>query len=171
MINANSPMFTAKRISTHFQIQINCRADDVFALACPKEELKWIDHWQYEMIFSESGKNENNCIFKEKMSGLFVLNEPGMKTVWHTTLYDRSARIFHSLLIFGDVATAKLEFDVTDSDQEGVKANWRLTFTTLNDRGNQLADAELKERLFGMLNFLGESAKHYLETGNMLKVG
>jgi hypothetical protein len=164
-------MFTAKRISTHFQITIDCQADDVFALACPKEELKWIDHWQYDMIFSESGKNETNCIFKEKMSGLFVVNEPGMETIWHTTLYDPIARIFHSLLLFGDVATAKFEFAVTADSRESATADWGLTFTTLNDRGNQLADEGLKERLFGMLNFLGESAKHYLETGNMLKVG
>ncbi|NOY70147.1 MAG: hypothetical protein GXP53_11815 [Deltaproteobacteria bacterium] len=51
-------------------------ADAVFALACPVEELKWIYKWEFDMIFSCSGKNETNCIFKESMSGLFVLNSP-----------------------------------------------------------------------------------------------
>lgn len=169
MTKPNNKKFAATRVSTHFSIKIQAAADDVFALACPKEELKWIDQWQYDMIYSDSGKNENNCIFKEKMSGLFVLNAPDIDTYWYTTLYDRRSRRFHALLIYGNVAAGKFELEVKDSGNGNAEASWGLTFTALNEQGNRLADDTLKERMTGMLQFLGESAKHYLETGNILK--
>jgi hypothetical protein len=33
-----------------------------------------------------------------------------------------------------------------------------------------MGDDSLRERMFGMLNFLEKSAKYYLETGEMLKI-
>jgi len=171
MTETNSKNFSAVRVSTQFTIRIQASPDAVFSLACPKEELKWIDRWQYEMIYSDSGKNENNCIFKEKLSGLFVLNAPEMDTYWHTTFYDKESRRFHALLIYGAAGAGKFELEIADSDNGASKAAWRLTFTALNELGNRLADADLKARMTGMLRFLGESAKHYLETGKMLKTG
>ena len=171
MTEPNKTSFTATRISTHLTIKISAEPYAVFALACPKEELKWIDQWQYEMIYSDSEKNENNCIFKEKMSGLFVLNAPDIDTYWYTTLYDKRSRRFHALLIYGNVAAGKFEFEVADTGNEQSEAFWKLTFTALNEQGNRLADDTLKNRMTGMLQFLGESGKHYLETGNMLKAG
>ncbi|MCD6584520.1 MAG: hypothetical protein J7K96_02045 [Desulfobacteraceae bacterium] len=107
MTGQNNKNFTAIRISTTFNIKIQADPDAVFALACPKEELKWIDRWQYDMIYSDSGKTENNCIFREKMSGRFVLNATDIDTYWHTTLYYRLSRRFHSLLIYGNAAEAQ----------------------------------------------------------------
>jgi hypothetical protein len=171
MINQTPDQFEAKRISTALTTKIKGDADAIFKLACPVEELKWIDNWQFEMIFSSSGKNENNCIFKETMSGLFVLNSPETDTYWYTTLYDKKTHQFHSLLMFGDFAAGKFEFNVKKDAGEYTAAHWRLTYTALNEKGNTLADASLADRLAGMLNFLSESAKHYIETGNMLKIG
>jgi len=162
--------FEAKRISADCNTKIKGGVDDIFALACPVEELKWIDNWQFDMIFSASGKNENNCIFKESMSGLFVLNSPETETYWYTTLYDKQMHRFHALLIYGNKAAGKFEFE-TKQDADGYStAHWGLTFTALNEAGNMMADASLKDRMNGMLNFLSESAKHYLETGKMLRV-
>ncbi len=170
MTESKEKSFTATRVSAHFNIKIQAEPSAVFALACPKEELKWIDQWQYDMIYSDSGKNENNCIFKEKMSGLFVLNAPDIETYWYTTLYDQKSFHFHALLIYGNLAVGKFEFVVSDTDDGSSKADWRLTFTALNENGNRVADEALKDRMTAKLQFLGESAKHYLETGNMLKI-
>jgi len=169
MTKSNNKKFKAIRVSTHYNIKIAAKANSVFTLACPKEELKWIDQWQYDMIYSDSGKNENNCIFCEKMSGLFVLNSPDIKTYWYTTLYDQQSFRFHALLLYGNVAAGKFEFEVTVVEEESSIADWRLTYTALNEKGNLLADDALEKRMTGKLQFLGESAKYYLETGNMLR--
>lgn len=160
--------FAAKRYTVEHTVHINADPDAVFALACPVEELKWIRNWSFDMIFSESGRNENNCIFREHLSGLFVLNAPNIATYWHTIRYDKEARQFHALLIYGDLAAGKFEFSVTENGNDAATADWRLTFTSLTEAGNRIADESLKERLSGMLNFLAESARHYLETGTVL---
>ena len=160
--------FIAKRYTVEHTVHINADPDAVFALACPVEELKWIRNWSFDMIFSESGRNENNCIFREYMSGLFVLDLPDTATYWHTTRYDKEARRFHALLIYGGLAAGKFEFSVKKIGNDVAMADWRLIFTTLTDAGNHIADESLRERLSGMLNFLAESARHYLETGTVL---
>jgi len=159
--------FKATRYSVSNQLKINATPNDVFTLACPVEELKWIRNWEFDMIYSESGVNENNCIFRESMSGLFVLDAPDVDTFWYTTLYDKESHRFHALLMFGNLAAGKFEFTVTENENGSSIATWRLTYTALNEEGNEIADDALKERMLGMLNFLGESAKHYLETGEM----
>ena len=168
--NKNLEAFQAKRLHVARENRIKAPASRCFSLACPVEELKWIDNWEFDMIYSESGKNENNCIFREDMSGLFVLNLPELSTYWHTTLYDAVKHRFHALLMYGDKAAGKFEFEVRD-DRDGYSiSSWKLTYTALNEEGNRLADESLKDRMLGMLDFLGESAKHYLETGEMLQI-
>jgi hypothetical protein len=105
----NMNTFKAKRFQVFHKERIKAQADRCFSLACPVEELKWIDNWEFDMIYSDTGKNENNCIFREDMSGLFVLNMPGLSTYWHTTLYDTENHRFHAILIYGDMATGKFE--------------------------------------------------------------
>jgi hypothetical protein len=163
-------IFKAKRVCVTHEERIKAAPDECFSLACPVEELKWIDNWQFDMIYSDSGRNEDNCIFREEMSGASVLNLPGLSAYWYTTLYDSANHRFHSLLLYGDKAVSKFEFEAR-SDVDGYSiGSWRLTYTALNEEGNDIADESLGQRMSFMLGFLGRSAKHYLETGEMLRM-
>jgi len=162
--------FKARRVCVTHEDTIKATPDECFSLACPVEELKWIDNWQFDMIYSDSGKNEDNCIFREEMSGAAVLNLPGLSAYWCTTLYDHADHRFHSLLIYGDKGVSKFEFKAGDAGDGGSTVTWRLTFTALNEEGNDIADDSLEQRMSLMLVFLGRSAKHYLETGEMLRM-
>jgi hypothetical protein len=152
-----------KRFTATKTLEIKAEADAIFKLACPVEELKWIRNWSYELIYSDSGVNENNCIFTETVSGalLFGTAEP---TFWQTTLHDKEARVFHALLIYGTQATCKFEWTVNESDTGVHTATWRVTLTSLGDEFNE----DLTEKLAYWLEFLSSCAKHYCETGEML---
>ena len=152
-----------KRYTTTKTEEIKANADAIFKLACPVEELKWIRGWEYELIYSDSGINENNCIFKEKLSGL-LLFDGAVETHWQTTTYDKTARRFHALLMFGGLATCKFEWDVKESDTGVHTATWRVTLTSLGDEFNE----DLTGKLTYWLEFLSSCAKHYCETGEML---
>ena len=162
--------FKAKRVCVTHEERIKATPDECFSLACPVEELKWIDNWRFDMIYSDSGRNEDNCIFREDMSGTAVLNLPGLSTYWYTTLYDTADHRFHSLLMYGDKAVSRFEFEAGDDGDGYSIGSWRLTYTALNEEGNDIADESLKDRMLFMLTFLGRSAKHYLETGEMLRM-
>jgi len=162
-------VFKAKRIQVTHRERVKASAEQFFSLACPVEELKWIDSWQFDMIYSESGKNENNCIFKESMSGLFVLNRPELSTCWYTTIYDTGKYRFDALLLYGSVAAGKFEFHIAEEDKDFSTGLWMLTYTSLSEDGNNIIDESFKDRMLGMLTFLGKSAKHYLETGEIFR--
>ncbi len=161
--------FKAKRIQVSHEEKIKTTPDACFVLACPVEELKWINNWQFDMIYSDSGRNEINCIFREDMSAAFVLNVPGLSTYWQTTVYDAAEHRFHALLMYGARATGTFEWEAKDDGDGICRATWKLTYTALNQEGNDIADESLKDRMSLMLDFLAKSAKHYLETGEMLK--
>lgn len=160
-----------KRIHVTHEETVNASPEEAFALACPVEELKWIDKWEFQMIYSDSGRNENNCIFREQMSSLFVLNSPEIATYWYTILYDKEEYGFHAVLVSGENAIGKFEFGVKVLGERKIRACWNLTFTALGEQGNRLFDQGFESRMKGMLSFLGESAKHYLEKGEMLRMG
>jgi len=162
--------FKAKRAGVTHEERIKATPDECFSLACPVEELKWIDNWQFDMIYSDCGKNEENCIFREEMSGAAVLALPGSSAYWYTTLFDEATHRFHALIIYGEKAVNRFEFEAEDDGNGYSIVTWRLMFTALNEEGNDLADDTLKDRMLLMLSFLGNSAKHYLETGEMLRM-
>ena len=66
---------TKRIICTHKEV-IKAPMENIFPLLCPVEELKWIDNWQYQLVYSDSSVNENNCIFRENMSGLILFDSP-----------------------------------------------------------------------------------------------
>ena len=59
--NKNLEAFQAKRLHVARENRIKAPASRCFSLACPVEELKWIDNWEFDMIYSEK-----TTVFSEK---------------------------------------------------------------------------------------------------------
>lgn len=160
-----------KRANAHHEVRIKGDVDDCFSLACPKAELNWIDGWQFDMIYSESGKNEKNCIFLEALSGPVVLRSPGLNTYWYTTLYDPENHRCHFVLLSQKPVIAKLEIHMDALPDGNTSIKWDLTYTALSVEGNKIIrEKDFKDRMSNMINFLGLSAKHYMETGKIYKL-
>ncbi|MCP4131062.1 MAG: hypothetical protein GY754_08790 [bacterium] len=154
-----------------FSINIKASADSIFPLACPVEEEKWIHGWDYNMIFSISGKNENNCIFSEEMSAGHVQGpEKAESTFWNTTLYNKKDSVVHFLLV-RSLTVSKLEITMKETGSGETEVIWSMTMTAVSEEGNSLFDETVKGRMKLMLGFLANSLKHYCETGTMLVPG
>lgn len=159
--------FRAGRVICHHQETIASSPESIFPLLCPIEEYKWIDGWDCELVYSESGVVEDNCIFREEISPrLFGTSAPA---TWITTLDDPDHFRRH-FVILNDELVRKAEVSIEDSGNGISIVRWTTVATTLNQRGNQgLPDLEAKLRL--MLRLLGASLRHYCETGEMLRSG
>ena len=158
--------FQARRTTCQHEEKIQAPPDRIFPLLCPIEEYKWIDEWECELVYSESGVVENNCIFTEEQSNLLLFGSPG-RTTWITTLHDPDG--FHRhFVIMSDEAVRKAEVRIEDSGHGVSTVRWTMVVTTLNEAGN-LASDEQGSRHQLMLRFLGASLRHYCETGEMLK--
>ena len=151
-----------------FSISIDAPAEKIFPLACPVEELKWINGWDYNMIYSDSGKNENNCIFTENMSAQHIMGtEKSELTYWATTLYDQANQIIAFILLRSSTVT-KLEIVMKTINPQATTVTWDMTITAINGEAGSVFNETLKERMMLMMTFLGHSLKHYCETGTIL---
>jgi len=130
---------TKRIICTHKEV-IKAPMENIFPLLCPVEELKWIDNWQYQLVYSDSSVNENNCIFRENMSGLI--------------LFDSPITITHLL-------------ELRDQGNGSSSIQFKFTYTSLKE---DTVDETTKGKLMTILAFLTTSLKYYCETGEILKM-
>jgi len=160
--------FTAKRMQVTQEGRINAPVDQVFPLACPYEEYKWIDGWDCEIIYSESGKVEDGCIFTEKRSLPLLHDAEGGATTWYAVLYDPDDFRLHFVLLTDiSVIKYKIEMEAAGDGETLVKLD--LLLTARNQRGNTFIVSDGRKKVSAMLMGLGRMLKHYCETGEMLK--
>jgi hypothetical protein len=163
--------FLAKRLHRTHQVAVQAPVDTIFPLACPVEEYRWIHGWRCEMIYSEGGKNENNCIFSEEMSAPALFPAAGLgATTWYTTLWDTQAHRVHFVLITS-LSVAKFEIEMLAQGDGTTLVQWDFTLTALNEEGNRHVGDATADGMTGMMTFLGDSLKRFCETGDILSPG
>ncbi len=160
--------FSGKRIRCTVSGTVQAPVDEVFPLACPVEEYKWIDGWQCNLVYSESGKVEKGCIFTESMSAPFLGYTKG-STTWFTALYDRNHHRVHFILIT-PISVAQYEIHMEAASADTTRAKLDLTVTGTTQQGNAFVEADAKDKTQAMLAGLARMLKHYCESGEMLRV-
>lgn len=156
-----------KRLERSLTTTIRAAQLSIIKLACPVEELKWIPDWEYDLIYSESGVNETNCIFDETFSGKHFFGQP-LKTTWVTVIHaPDTGRILFQLNLSGK-ASIRFEFNCRETEKGVTEATWQMTFTALNGEVDSIPDDALAEKMDLMMVFLSNALKHYCETGTML---
>jgi len=144
--------------------------EEMFALACPVAELKWIENWFFDLRHSESGLNEEHCVFVEALSAPLVMADRA-RTTWYTTLFDPQTRRFEAVLIMGDHILGKFDFAAEELGGGRARLRWELSFTGRNAKGDRLiAERGFRVRIGEMLEFLARSIEHYLTTGKLFRV-
>lgn len=163
--------FEPKSAGARYEMTVRGDADECFALACPVAELYWIDDWQFHLLHSDSGRNEDDCIFIEAVSGFAVHRVARSDTYWYTTLYDSAARRFHAVLLTGDFIIGRWSLEVDAIGDGNSRMRWALTHTGLTEEGNRIIIGNgFEARVANMLRFIASSAKHYIETGEILRL-
>ncbi|MBU0994998.1 MAG: hypothetical protein KJ737_21100 [Proteobacteria bacterium] len=164
--------FQAKRLVCCYEENIKTSRDNIFRLTCPVAELKWIENWKdmHTLIYTESGVNENNCIFIEyKMLGQILFDEP-VKATWVTTLHDAETGKIQFLIILEDRGVIKFDIDGKEHENGTITAIWHFTYTSLSEKGNAIPDKTFKERMLAVQKELAQMLKYYCETGKMLRM-
>jgi hypothetical protein len=148
------PQFKAKRAITTYTGHLSFSPNIVFPLLCPVREYQWLEGWQCEMIYSDSGVAEDNCIFKTAHAG---------GTFWSVSRYEPPKRIEFTTFVPNGVVT-RLNLFLQPAGG-GTDLQWTRIFTGLSEVGNESVgtwntkvDAELTRKL-----------EHYLRTGEMLR--
>lgn len=145
--------FRAKRRIFQYSGDISAPPEAVFPLLCPVREYEWIDGWTSQVIFSDSGVAEENCIFK---SGFLDM-------IWNVCRYEPPQRIEFSA-VAPDKIVLRLNLYV-ERLPTGTRLHWTRIFTGLSPAGNDIIDALPTHQERGLTQML----EYYLKTGKMLR--
>jgi len=165
----HSQSFQAKRISCSYKEKIRASPEQIFPLACPVQEYKWIDRWQCEIVYSVSRVAENNCIFKEDKTGPLLFDST-VSTYWVISLYDPDNFRIQFVLITGGIMIAKIDVEIKAIDDDTSSVDWMFTITPTSEEANRMIGTGTEKKAKLYLTILGKSLKHYCEKGKLLKL-
>ena len=153
-------MFQSKRIQHVYSHTLDANASQIFPLLCPVREYDWIDGWACDMVYSNSGVAENNCIFTTDFP------EEG-KEVWVITRYEKN-RAIEFVRVSQEMTATKLDISLLEAEDRGTTLVWTYTTTGLSHSGNERLEAKTKAAFQGKMAHLDAMLRHFLETGKKL---
>jgi len=145
-----------KRASATVQRTFNTSPEILFRLLCPTTEYDWIPNWTSELLHSNSGYVEYNCIFRTKFFG--------SEEIWICTRYEPNKAIDYSR--YSRDFSVKMDISLTDNCDGTVTGRWVMTASALNENGNT-AVAELKSAQQHIEELI-DTLEHYVNTGEMI---
>lgn len=150
------PWFRGKRTSTECDYEVSAPPEAVFPLLCPVREYEWLDGWSCEMIYSQSGVAEVNCIFRTQT--------PFGRMTWNVNRYEPPFRI-DFVTVVPDHLVTRLSIALEPVGTTRTKLRWTRLFTGLSSTGNDNVAAWTLDRE----KELGRKLEHFLKTGTMLR--
>ncbi len=151
--------FTAKKITSSFVQLFNGPPSKVFPLLSPVREYEWIEPWQCEMLHSDSGIAEKNCVFRTRFPG------DSSDDVGVINHYEPNTRI--EFVRVNAIRAMCLSITLTDNGDGTTGAVNEQLLVGLTERGNQSLDSMADRFSFEMR--MGEALlNHCLTTGRRL---
>jgi len=152
--------FKAKRCFLSAQQQLNFTPEKIFPQLCPTREYDWIETWKCELLRSESGFAELDCVFTTHFTG-------DEKDVWVVDRYERNELI--QFIRVSENRIIRYRITLAENGNGTTSATWEQTITALTENGNRYIESQSNEEFSKKIKGLEKLLNHYLETGEMLK--
>lgn len=154
-------VFKAKRVIQSCEVRILAPAARVFPLLCPVREFEWIELWSCDLIYSDSGVAEHNCIFQTDRVG------EGKRT-WVVSRYEPNKAV--EFVIFQqDLGVIKMDLYLSENGDGTSNLRVMYTITGLNKAGNAAIVDLPKDLIRQRWTLLETAMNHYLQIGEMLR--
>lgn len=158
-MNDQSPIRIVKTYAHTF----DAPAEKVFPQLCPVLEYDWIDGWECEMIYSDSGVAELGCIFTSEFMSEGT-------SIWVISRYEPSRTIEFTVFEAG-MRMMKMDVAMSDNGGQTTKVKWTHTFTALNEAGRRSMSGVTDQIYQNRMGGLAVMLEHYLKTGEKLILG
>jgi len=132
----------------------------VFPLLCPTREYDWIALWQCQLLYSDSGFAEDNCIFRTSSP------DGDGEEVWVVSRYEPDRTI--QFVRFHRTHTIRCNIILSANSDRTTTAMWEQIVTALNEEGNQFVAAYTDEKFRAEVVRLEKLLNHYLQNGKAL---
>ena len=148
-----------KTLTRHTTFDVSAPPERVFPLLCPVREYDWIATWECEMVHSESGVAEEDCIFCTRFS-----DEP---MTWIVSRYEPPTRIEFSCVV-PDLYAMRLKIALA-GHAASTRLEWTRRWLSLGPAGEAWIEERTEAEYDKAMTMLRDSLCHYLATGDMLR--
>jgi hypothetical protein len=159
--------FLAKRAPFKRRIQAYTRRFDapaavVYEQLCPTREADWMDGWVADLIYTESGYSEPDCVLSTPDTNLLGAG------LWMIT--ETRCPTFHSFVVFrDDGVVGHCTIELRANPNESCDTRWRLVFTATTEDANAIVEAMPDvDPTFEIVVL--ESLAHFLQTGRRMEL-
>ena len=154
--------FKAKHITQKHTQHFIATPETVFPLLCPTREYEWIEPWECELLRSDSGFAEANCVFRTG-----VLTD-GVDDVWVVSHYEPCKRIDFVRFDGRRVMSYSI---VLEAGADGTTtAHNTQVVTALNEEGNRILDSGTDDAFAFEMKVGEKLLNHFLATGKKLPI-
>ncbi|WP_283407570.1 hypothetical protein [Anoxynatronum buryatiense] len=149
-----------KLIRTYRQTLEGTR-EEIFPLLCPVREKEWLQGWDYEMMYSESGFAEKGCVFETN-------NDYGSYR-WVVTEHDQECHRIQFVKMQAKDICVIIDIRLTVKSEKWTFCDIQYTFVPLNCEAAEQIYRENTEEVFnGHMKKWEKSLNHYLKHAEML---
>jgi len=133
--------------------------EKIFPLLCPVREYDWIPSWRAQLIHSQTGIAEENCLFETRFPS-------DGSTLWMCTRYEPPTRIEYTCFAQrGFVLRLKITLEGVTG---GTRMTWIRSWHAYNAEGEAWLKQWSSDRYEKRMTALMTELEHYLRTGTML---
>ena len=142
------PPYRQKHTAT---IDVAAPADDVFALMCPVREYEWEPGWTTNLILSNSGLVEEDCVFTTPGGASHGSDAESPDAVWVTPIHDLYARRLMMIKVTPGQCVTRLDMVVNDT-ADGSSVTTSYEHTALSESGRAIVDDHTHTRYAEMMD-------------------
>jgi hypothetical protein len=146
-----------------FKMTLSASPEQVFPLLCPTREYDWIESWQCEMIYSDSGFAELGCIFKTSFAA------DGPEDTWVVSRHEEPVLI--EFVRVNPLRVIRYTITLSRAGNGGTEAEWAQVITGIGEEGRQFVRGLEDEGFSARMAMVEKMLEHYLMTGAMLRTG
>ena len=157
--------FKAARKTLSHRQRLEGTKEHIFPLLCPTREYDWIKEWSCDLIYSENGFAEPNCVFRTEGAVSKISGAP--EEFWIVSRHEPPARIDFVKFAAG-LFVIKYEIVLAESDGGSVTATWTQHFTALSEEGNRRIAALSQEAYNTVIQALEAKMNYYLRHGECM---
>lgn len=134
----------------------------VFPLLCPVREADWIEGWEPQAVFSESGVAEPDCVF--------LSDSDAGHSIWYITRHEPENGLIEMLKITPAVTACKLTIQLRPA-ASGSEATVTYSHTSLGPAGDAFVASFTEEHYLQFMHDWELRMNHYLTHGTVLGAG
>jgi hypothetical protein len=144
--------------------KLNAPPEKIFPLLCPVMEVEWAPGWMPEVVLSESGFCEQECIF---ITPAEMSSEPE-NAIWLVSKYDPGKWELEMYKVSPQHTISKLEISLTAQPDNRTKAYITYETTSIGPAGDTFMEEFTEDWYEGFMVEWENAMNYYLNTGEKI---